>query len=280
MKVVDAFPFYNELDLLEIRLNELDTLVDYFVITEAETTFSGNQKPLYFEENKEKFAKFLPKIVHQVVRDIPQLTPFERDWYQRNKAREVIENLCQGNDFLIYGDLDEIPRATELEKLLNNNFYSGMAHFAQDLFYFYINLMEVSGSLRSHAGEYPFQFNKKWLGTNLSKWDYAQNYSMTELREPSHIRKGIRVKNGGWHFSYIGSPDQQPVEIRVQNKIRNSAHQELNTNDILEKVAEKIHANSDVFSRRRARFKLIADTSFLPDYIQLNIEKYEYLLKK
>ena len=35
MKVIDAFMFFDELDLLEIRLHELDPLVDHFVIIEA-----------------------------------------------------------------------------------------------------------------------------------------------------------------------------------------------------------------------------------------------------
>jgi beta-1,4-mannosyl-glycoprotein beta-1,4-N-acetylglucosaminyltransferase len=33
--VYDVFPFLNELDILEIRLNELDPVVDLFVLTES-----------------------------------------------------------------------------------------------------------------------------------------------------------------------------------------------------------------------------------------------------
>ncbi|DAB19112.1 TPA: glycosyl transferase GT17 family protein, partial [Candidatus Gastranaerophilales bacterium HUM_19] len=32
--IYDCFPFFNELDVLEIRLNVLYDIVDYFVITE------------------------------------------------------------------------------------------------------------------------------------------------------------------------------------------------------------------------------------------------------
>ena len=52
MKIVDVFPFFNELDLLDIRLNVLDPHVDCFIISEATKTFSGLDKPLYYEENK------------------------------------------------------------------------------------------------------------------------------------------------------------------------------------------------------------------------------------
>ena len=52
MKIFDAFLFFNELELLEIRLNTLAPYVDYFVITEADVTFSGKPKPLYYQQNK------------------------------------------------------------------------------------------------------------------------------------------------------------------------------------------------------------------------------------
>ena len=34
MKIIDVFPFFNELDILEIRLNILDPYVDYFILSE------------------------------------------------------------------------------------------------------------------------------------------------------------------------------------------------------------------------------------------------------
>ena len=57
-QVIDAFMFNNELDVLNFRLHELNEHVDKFVIYENSWTFSGNKKPLYFEENKEMFSKF------------------------------------------------------------------------------------------------------------------------------------------------------------------------------------------------------------------------------
>ena len=63
MKVIDVFPFFNELDLLEIRLNSLDPYVDCFILSEATKTFSGLDKPLYYQENKERFKKFSDKIL-------------------------------------------------------------------------------------------------------------------------------------------------------------------------------------------------------------------------
>lgn len=55
MRVFDSFRFYNELELLEVRLNVLNDVVDYFVLTESPVTISGNEKPLYYLENKDRF---------------------------------------------------------------------------------------------------------------------------------------------------------------------------------------------------------------------------------
>lgn len=70
--VYDCFQFFNELDILKIRLNVMNDVVDKFVISEATETFSGLKKPLYYEENKEMFKEFEDKIIHVVVDDTPQ----------------------------------------------------------------------------------------------------------------------------------------------------------------------------------------------------------------
>lgn len=101
-KIYDVFPFFNELDLLEIRLNHLAPFVDYFVITEATMTHAGNLKPLYFHENRDRFSKFEGKIIHQVVDDFPStLNTFERDWFQRNEVKPVLEARLNDDDVLI-----------------------------------------------------------------------------------------------------------------------------------------------------------------------------------
>ena len=56
MRVIDSIIFFNELDLLEMRLNILNDVVDTFVITESPFTVSGNEKPLYYLENKDRFG--------------------------------------------------------------------------------------------------------------------------------------------------------------------------------------------------------------------------------
>ena len=52
MKIYDCFIFHNEIDLLELRLNILNDVVDKFIIIEGDTTFSGIKKESNFLKNK------------------------------------------------------------------------------------------------------------------------------------------------------------------------------------------------------------------------------------
>jgi len=61
--IYDCFIFFDELDLLEIRLNELDLYVGQFVLVETDETYQGAEKPLYYQENRKRFEKFVHKII-------------------------------------------------------------------------------------------------------------------------------------------------------------------------------------------------------------------------
>ena len=95
MTIFDTFTFYNELDLLELRLNILGDVVDYFVINEANITFTGKPKPLYYQENKERFKKWEDKIIHHVT--IDDNKTLEKYWegvpYHRSMREENIYQL-------------------------------------------------------------------------------------------------------------------------------------------------------------------------------------------
>ena len=64
--VLDAVLMSSELDLLEIRLNELDPVVDRFFIVESNATFTGLPKETFFASNKERFNAFAHKIEYHL----------------------------------------------------------------------------------------------------------------------------------------------------------------------------------------------------------------------
>ena len=42
--LIDAFTYFNEKELVELRLKYLDPIVDYFIIIESNITFTGKKK--------------------------------------------------------------------------------------------------------------------------------------------------------------------------------------------------------------------------------------------
>ena len=68
-KIIDCFLFFNELDLLKLRLIETYDIVDYFILVESSVTFSGIKKDFIFEQNKDMFKLYLDKIIHIQVHD-------------------------------------------------------------------------------------------------------------------------------------------------------------------------------------------------------------------
>src|SRR4051812_5983866 len=93
--IYDCFTFFNELDLLEIRLNELDPVVDKFVLVEATKTHQGKEKPLYFTMNKSRYEKFLPKIIHVVVDTYPDYEG-QSAWLLEHHQRNMIMKGLEG----------------------------------------------------------------------------------------------------------------------------------------------------------------------------------------
>lgn len=86
----------------------MDPVVDRFVISEATETFSGNPKPLYYEENKEMFAEFAHKIIHVVVEDTPPGYTHDRDTFQKNAVGRGLKD-CTDDDIIISAIWTKFP---------------------------------------------------------------------------------------------------------------------------------------------------------------------------
>jgi beta-1,4-mannosyl-glycoprotein beta-1,4-N-acetylglucosaminyltransferase len=250
MKVIDCFSFYNELDMLEFRLNELNDVVDYHVLVECTKTHANNDKELYFENNKQRFSKFLDKIIHIVVKDnIPQTQcAWDREKYQRYCIDEGIKKLnLNSDDIIIIADLDEIPDSKTLLNLKNNNGVDGIYFLEMDLYYYNITC----------------KFNNKWNQTKILNFGtYIKYNNDVEVIFRRHIHNEGVIKNGGWHFSYFGN-----IEF-IKNKILNFAHQEYNNDYILndDRINAQIQYSKDLYGRPTETFNYIdvKDNTYLP----------------
>lgn len=276
--VYDCFQFFNELDILKIRLNVLSPVVDKFVISEATETFSGLKKPLYYEENKEMFAEFADKIIHVVVDDTPEGGTHERDTFQKNAVTRGLAG-CSDDDIIIFSDLDEIPNPDKIKEILNDFQSDKIYHFAQRLFYCYLNMEEVSGNLLSYAGEFDGVARKKWIGTKMCSYKLLRdnNLQLGDLRFPERKEIGLRVEDGGWHFGYMGGHGEKDIKKRVQEKVVSAAHQEYNSKHVLSQVTDQIKDGKDIFGRNAKFVRCDIDDTY-PEYIRTHQDELGFLI--
>lgn len=264
-KVYDCFPFYNELDLLEVRLEELYDHVDHFVLVEASTTFTDIPKPYYFEENKSRYAKWLDKIIHIKVDDMPHSKEaWDNDIWQRNSINRGIVN-ADDNDIIIVSDLDEIPRPETIDVLrvdTNNQIWG----FRMPLFYFKFNHMLITTDSRYMV--WGMACRKK-LMVPADEFRF-QRFQLAHLPYGFN-QNGIRImEHAGWQFSYLGDTEF------AKNKIRSFAHQETNTPETLNMInIEQSVANGYGLGPNAVeKFVSIAVDEYLPKTIVKNLHKY------
>ncbi|KAJ7643943.1 glycosyltransferase family 17 protein [Roridomyces roridus] len=130
VKVLDAILFSTELDLLEIRLNELNPVVDRFYIIESNATFTGLPKETSFALHRERFAKFDKKISYRLVPGYPLEAghgPFEQEAGMRDQMTTLLRSHMtefhpETESVVIMSDVDEIPAAHTIELLRTCDF--------------------------------------------------------------------------------------------------------------------------------------------------------------
>lgn len=276
--VIDCIPFFNELDILKLRLHILDPLVDRFVIEEATHTFSGLPKDLCFEKNREMFEEFLPKITYLVVDNSPkEISTHERDKFQKNALAKALTD-ASDEDVLILSDVDEIPNPAVLQELVKRFDPDKIYHLAQRNFYCYLNMEEISGNLLSITGEFPGVERRMWLGTKVFAKKNIPESGIIDLREISpEDPRSVRIADGGWHFGYMGSCHETDVSRRVGTKVVAAAHQEYNTEDVLAEVKDRLILGEDIFGRNAVFQWAVVDESY-PQYLLEHKSEYDYLI--
>ncbi len=276
--VYDCIPFFNELDILNLRLHIMDPLVDKFIIEEATVTFSGEPKELCFEKNKELFREFLPKIEYIVVDNSPvDTTTHLRDKFQKNALEKGLVNATD-EDVIILSDVDEIPNPKVLKEIIENFDPDKIYHLAQRMFYCYLNMEEVSGNLLSITGEFPGVERRLWLGTKVFSRRSIPADGIIQLREASTTApEAVRVADGGWHFGYMGSRQESDVSKRIGTKVVAAAHQEYNNQDTLAEAKDRLILGQDMFGRD-ARFKRVEIDDSYPKYLLEHLKEYDYLI--
>lgn len=263
--IYDCFMFHDEMDLLEIRFNILDDVVDKFVIVEGARTTTGKIKKLNYPRFSDKFEVWKEKIIYVSIDDYP---PFESTWqyelWQRNGIGQGLKGCCN-DDLIIISDVDEIPNPDILKNIVLDNLESEMV-FSQMFFNYYLNYIDVSGNT--------------WYGSVIVPFKYytnAQEHRNLAIKfRKKADNNNLVYTNGGWHFSFLGG-----IEA-IKHKLKTYGHQEYNIQQFEseEVLLEAIKRGKSIFHKKDYRFKPVTIDNRFPEYISKNIDRYnDYILK-
>jgi beta-1,4-mannosyl-glycoprotein beta-1,4-N-acetylglucosaminyltransferase len=251
VKIYDCFLFFNEFDILEIRLNELYDEVDYFVLVENPLTFSGNEKPLYFEENKKRFSKFSDKIIHIISQKVDTHNPWIRERCQRDDILLGLKG-AKNEDVIIISDVDEIikkEKIKEIKKMVSQG--NEPMRLSMKLYRYFLNRrdIDIDGSGRGID---------MWALAVAGSYKTVKEYSPEWLRV--HFSTSFNLNDVGWHFTSLGWSSANAY------KLESWSHQERNTNE-----------NKDpyVLLTQARKGELVEIDETYPKFILNNIEYFK-----
>jgi beta-1,4-mannosyl-glycoprotein beta-1,4-N-acetylglucosaminyltransferase len=264
-KLIDAFLFLNELDLLEIRLNELNSVVDHFVIVESLAMHgSAKTRDACLANNWDVARPFEKKIKYVLLDELEPsytnaLSGWMRENFHRNALMAPVMELARPEDVVMVSDCDEIPRASALRRV------SGIHFLNLDFFYYSVN-------------RYVGPWARSTIGT-LADYQRAGGFQAPRgrLDMPPTVNYPT-IENAGWHFSYFGSLAgiRSKVERVLQHGTSTFCREFLERDD--RQAAADIAAGRDLYRTRGMppfQYRATGDRR-LPVHFLNNQKKYEH----
>ena len=295
MKIFDCFMYFDEEQVLDLRLNVLNDFVDYFVIVESTQNHKGIKRELLFDQSK--FQKFKNKIIYLVYDEIPKNVETisdnedenEKDRkyimnavYRENSQRNFITNGLQKadeNDLILVSDVDEIPKLSSLNLSKIDN---KILIFKQDMFYYKFNLAIPNFKWSGTKGVKKKNLKSpQWL-RNIKDRKYAFFRIDTFFSEKKYTNIKI-ISDGGWHFSNIKNAKM------IEHKLRSYLHHRE-----FDQVSLSVDEIDNLIKNKKAIYDLRVDKKVnkvgngvflnnynlnkLPKYINENLDKYKIWL--
>lgn len=217
--MIDSFLYFNEENLLRLRLEYLNAHVDKFVIVETDTTFSLRHHPAQFDT----VYKTLPqdvknKIVYHYLEidktEIAYSGDFDGDEFKiksryvevamRESLTSVIKTVSN-IDWLMMSDLDEFwdPRFLDQAKELVDK--HGKSFWAQDIRTCFIDWKMRYG---------------KWPGTKTTRVDImptpTTNLYCSKNKTWGHYCES--VVEAGWHLTMMGTQEMKSQQISAKRE--------------------------------------------------------------
>ena len=203
MKILDIFPYFNEVELLELRINLLRGKVDEFIICDANFTFSGVPKEFGALKAVQKLG--LTDKITIIETDLTPLqdkAPVDRERAQRNAATKFITP----GKIAIVTDCDEIMDPTFVD------YYCQVA-LANPQVVIHIPMPLLHGRADLRLNKYGIPI--VWQSGFICLPHHLEKYTLSDIREaesykiPIDYEGRVPVDNGqvemaGWHFSWMG----------------------------------------------------------------------------
>lgn len=225
MKIIDCFPYFNEKELLELRINLLYEHVDKFIICDANRTHSGKLKPFLCKDHLDELN--IPRDKIQIIEvDLskkPKSIIFSETWMreraQRNAAAEYIED----DDICYIGDCDEIINPRYIK------YYSYVAkENPNNILRVPLVFLNVRADLRVHDEN---KNPREWSPSYFCMKHHLEKYTLSDIRESKSMSKKIdfsdifiteddKIIESGWHFSWMGDLE------RIKTKCNSFLHHE------------------------------------------------------
>lgn len=265
--VIDAILFTDELDMLELRLHELDSVVDKFVIVEAlEAHGSSSRRPEPSLQNKWDLPWLKPfarKISYEVLTQLkPEYTDGQSGWARENAHRNrlmqpVLQISKSPNDIIMVSDVDEIPRVAAVRRYLSGP-PPGVTLFRLDHYFYNVNC-----------------YGGVWMRSSigpLSAYQEMGGFQAPRGHLGDVIERQVRaIGNGGWHFSSFFSIP------RLREKLKNFAHSfevKLLLDLTDEELMTIIRARRNMFTGGELAKRVTRNPS-LPQYFLENLERFK-----
>lgn len=247
-KVIDCFPFFNELEVLRLRIQILENCVDHFAIVEARQTHTGLPKKCLLNLENAPDIVGHPKVHVKTIDLDDNISNWGREGLQRESARGLVDKLSTNvEDIILLSDVDEIPSPAAINSAIYElqKGEKKLCAFEQRLFYFRLNYELVYSRKLPWIGTTAIQ--SRHLTTMASMRVTGRNLRGRKFRQ--HFNKYLKrtqISDGGWHFSYAGQQES------FQAKLQSFAHQE-------RRVQESRHININELILRRG--SLFSDKS-------------------
>lgn len=203
-RIFDCCTFFNEAEILEVRLAELYDVVERFVVVEATHTHSGEPKALTFGDHHERFRSYMDKIRYVVVDELVGTFSWQREAYQRDAILRGLDG-CRDEDMVIVSDVDEILRREVVERLRGGGPAFDTVFTAElDLFFYRLN----------------YRFARNWRAAGAAPFRFIRQTGPNAVRYLAKQDIGHLIRDAGWHFSWMGDLK------RFAAKLNAYAHQE------------------------------------------------------